>query len=227
MGITCQYFLVRSENEMQSAISTILRSLACQLANLTPRYAQRLRELVTPGTEITDQNPRDLWRLLYKQGLFPLGITHPIHLVIDGLDEADDLRSLLSILVDFRSSNIPVCILVASRRKHEVAVSFRKLEERQFPVYSVPMDENVNDIRRYIEEGLDFAGYNPLSTARNDTLGQTMVNQAASVAETADSRRTITMEDTVPDCHNFLPMDDAVMRGIKAHQNSTKTRGLC
>lgn len=95
-------------------------------------------------------NPRELWLLLYKHGLFPIGITQPIYLLIDGLDEADDPRSLLAIFAEFRSGNILVCILITSRRKHEIAVSFQNLEERQSPVYNVPMEGNVDDIWRYL-----------------------------------------------------------------------------
>ena len=63
------------------------------------------------------------------------------------------LRSLayqLAILAEFISSNIPVCIFVASRRKHEFTVSFQKLEERQFLINSIPIEGNVDDIRRYV-----------------------------------------------------------------------------
>ncbi|MBE3047104.1 hypothetical protein IMZ48_32195 [Candidatus Bathyarchaeota archaeon] len=148
---------MRFEDENKRAIGPIFRSLACQLANSTPSYAHQLRQLGTAGANIKDQDYRSIWHLLYKQSLLSLGITKLIHWVLDGLDEADDLEALINTLAEFRSSNIPIRILVVSRPTHDIAMSFQRLEEQLPQFGSISVEGHKDDFHRYInrEMGLD------------------------------------------------------------------------
>ncbi|KAK1764260.1 YVTN repeat-like/Quino protein amine dehydrogenase [Phialemonium atrogriseum] len=159
LGLPCQYFFVRFEDKKKRALNTILRSLACQLANTTPAYAHQLRQLETAGADLKSQDYRNLWQWLYKQSLFHLPVSYPIFWVLDGIDESDSPRSLLNLLSELRSINIPIRILIVSRKTHDIAMSFQQLSD-QLKIETVTTEGNHDDFHRYISREMHLAGDN-------------------------------------------------------------------
>jgi WD40 repeat protein len=141
-------------------LSMMLRSLACQLANSTPAYADKLQQLVAAGTEIKTTDHRSIWQWLFKQALFQLGGTDlekPVYLVIDGIDEADGPASAIKLFADLRTASLPIRILLVSRTTHEISSGFRKLA-KQVDTETICIEGNPVDFRAYIDLEMDLGG---------------------------------------------------------------------
>ena len=123
----CQYISVRLENEKKMTVDTILRSSICQLANSCTGYERRLWQLDIASTDITGQDHRWLWHLLYNQFLLPLGTINPIYWITDGLDEANAPQFLLNLLAEFGSNMILIRDLILSSHARNIATSSQNL----------------------------------------------------------------------------------------------------
>ena len=157
LGLQCQYFFVRFEDKRKREVSTILRSLACQLANTTPEYADQLRQLDTAGSDYETQDYRNVWQRLYMQSLFHLAVSRSIYWVLDGIDELDNPCSLLDTLAELRSISIPIRILIVSRKVHDISMSFQRLGE-QLQIQTITTEGNQDDFHQYISREMRLAG---------------------------------------------------------------------
>ncbi|PMD32251.1 YVTN repeat-like/Quino protein amine dehydrogenase [Hyaloscypha variabilis F] len=157
LGLPCHYFFVRFTDQKKRALSMILRSLACQLANSTPAYAENLRLLEAAATDLKTADFRNIWQWLYKQSLFPLDLNRPLYFVIDGVDEADSPGSVIRLLSELYLTTIPVRFLVVSRKTHEISSAFQKLG-RQVHMETIRMEGNRDDFRCYTNQEMDVAG---------------------------------------------------------------------
>lgn len=157
LGLPCHYFFIRFTDRKKRALSMILRSLACQLAHSTPPYADRLRLLEAAATDLRTADFRNIWQSLYKQNLFQLDIDYPLYWVIDGLDEADSPGVLIKLLSELDSTNIPLRVLIVSRKTHEISLAFQKLR-KQVHMDAILTEGNRNDFRAYINREMDVAG---------------------------------------------------------------------
>lgn len=156
-GLPCQYFFIRFEDKKKQKLSLILRSLAYQLAQSNPAYADNIRLLENTTSDIRASDYRNIWQWLFKQSLFHLNINYPIYWVIDGIDEAENPDSVVKILLDLRLTNIPIRVLAVSRQTYELSSSFAKLG-KQIHIEAIRTEGDQEDFLRYINQELDVAG---------------------------------------------------------------------
>lgn len=157
LGLPCQYFFIRFVDRKKRALSIILRSLACQLANAVPAYADKLGLLEAAATDLRTADARNIWQWLYKQTLFPLDIEYPLYWVIDGLDEADSPNAVVKLLSELSLTRIPLRVLIVSRKTHEITSAFQKLGQTVL-VDTIQTNGNQDDFRSYIDREMDVAG---------------------------------------------------------------------
>lgn len=157
LGLPCHYFFIRFTDQKKRALSMILRSIACQLANSTPLYAEKLRLLEAAATDLKTADFRNIWQWLFKQSLFQLDIDHPIYWVVDGIDEADSPGSIIKVLSELHLTTIPVRVLVISRKTHEISSAFQKLG-KQVHMETIRTEGNREDFRAYTNQEMDVAG---------------------------------------------------------------------
>ena len=153
----CHYFFVRFEDKKKRSLSTMLRSLACQLARTFPVYAARIRQLEAAGSDLKSTDHRINWQTLYKQSIFHLGVHYPLYWVIDGIEEADNHQRLFSVLSELSNIDMPLRILLMSRGTHEITTAVQKLS-KQMPVQQINIDGNKDDFHRYIDREMDLGG---------------------------------------------------------------------
>jgi WD40 repeat protein len=144
-------------DQKKRALSMILRSLACQLAYSTPKYAEKLRLLEAAATDLKSADFRNIWQWLYKQSLFQLDIQYPLYWVIDGVDEADSPGSAIKLLSELHLTTIPLRVLIVSRKTHETSSAFQKLG-KQVHMETISTEGNRDDFRSYIDHEMDVAG---------------------------------------------------------------------
>jgi WD40 repeat protein len=159
LGLPCHYFFMRFVDPKKRALGMMLRSLACQLANSTPAYADKLRQLEAAATDLKTANYRDIWQWLYKQSFFQLDINAPLYWVVDGADEADSPGSVIRLLSELHQTTIPLRVLIVSRKTHEISSAFQKLG-KQIHMETVRTEGNLEDFRSYIDQEMDVAGEN-------------------------------------------------------------------
>ncbi len=158
LGVPCHYFFVRFMSQEKRGISMMLRSLACQLANSTPAYANKLQQLEAAGTEIKTADYRSIWQWLFKQALFQLSQPgKPLYLVIDGIDEADRPSSVIKLLADLHTTLLPIRIIMVSRNTHEISSGFQKLA-KLVDMATITIEGNPMDFRAYIDHEMDLGG---------------------------------------------------------------------
>ena len=156
-SLPCQYFFIRFTDLEKRALSVLLRSLAWQIANSIPQYAEQLIELQKAATNLKAKDFRSIWQFLYMQSLFQLAILDPIYWVIDGLDEADSPTSLIKLLLELQGVNIPLRVLIVSRKTPDIASAVQKLG-RQMNLGSIQVEANQSDLRSYVEQELEVIG---------------------------------------------------------------------
>lgn len=156
-GRLCHYFFVRFEDKKKRSLSTMLRSLACQVARTLPTYAARIRQLEAAGSDLKSSDYRHTWQVMYKQSLFDLQVPYPLYWVLDGIDEGDNPQLLFNILSELYSVNTPLRILLVSRPTHEIATAAQKLC-KQMDIGQIIIDGNEDDFRRYIDREMDRVG---------------------------------------------------------------------
>ncbi|KAK4113334.1 hypothetical protein N656DRAFT_778094 [Canariomyces notabilis] len=157
-GVPCHYFFIRFMSQEKRGMNMMLRSLAYQLANTTPAYAERLRQLEAAGTDLKTTDYRNLWQWLFKQALFQLdSLDRPLYFVIDGMDEADRPASIIRLLADLHATSLPIRLLMVGRNTHEISSAFQRMA-RQVDTESIRIEANPTDFRAYIDYEMDLGG---------------------------------------------------------------------
>ncbi|KAL2022188.1 hypothetical protein VTK56DRAFT_6017 [Thermocarpiscus australiensis] len=168
-GLPCHYFFIRFISQEKRGMCMILRSLASQVANSTPAYAENLRQLEAAGTELRGADYRNIWQWLFKQTLFQLNrLDRPLYLIIDGLDEADRPASLIRLLADLHLTSLPIRLLMVGRNTYEISSAFQRLA-KQVDTETIRIEGNLADLRVYIDHEMDLggdAGYRELVTTQ-------------------------------------------------------------
>ena len=136
----------------------ILRLLAYQIACSLPEYAKKICQYAEAITDFQTADFRTIWHWLYKQALFSLEKTNQtLYWVIDGLDEANSPGPIIRLLADLQFSNVPVRIVLVSRKTHEISEALQKVE-KCILVNTICIEGNHDDLRSHIEQEMNLAG---------------------------------------------------------------------
>lgn len=126
----------------------LLRSIAYQMALLSPVVRQRLLDMRNEGTTFDKDNEKLIWRKVF---LLRCRFDQPQYWVIDALDECYNYNSLLPMLIKLESS-IALRVLITSRQspqlKDKLSLLDRYLYEDQ-----ISAEDTLPSIRRYVEHG--------------------------------------------------------------------------
>jgi WD40 repeat protein len=155
-GLPCQYFFFRFGDHAKRSLSTLLRSLAIQLANVNPAFRRAMVDLWSAGVRLEKANCRLIWQKMYESVLFRMQLSHSLFWVIDGLDESESPKTLLDLFQTVPKSSPMLHILLISRKTEALAVAFDRLS-RFVAVDSVEkgvLNDNSNDIRTFLEQGI-------------------------------------------------------------------------
>ncbi|KAL9107797.1 MAG: hypothetical protein Q9227_007312 [Pyrenula ochraceoflavens] len=151
-----QYFFVRFGDQKKRRPGTLLRSIACQIAQTLPDFHQRVLRLADEAIDFEAADARTIWERLFKSSLFNLQISQPLYWIVDGLEEGDDPRSIVKLLTEL-STSIPVRMLFVSRKTPELETTFQKMP-RRLNVGIISVEDHSDDIRSYVHQELDISG---------------------------------------------------------------------
>lgn len=156
-GASCQYFFIRFGDQKKRTLGLLLRSLAYQLAQNMPEFLQRVIELGDEAVDFETADPRTIWDRVFKSILFSMEVQKPFYWVIDGLDEADDPRTVVRLLSDVLTSPTPIRILFLSRKTSEIAAAFQKIPNAVH-LETMSIEGHQEDLSRYIRQELSISG---------------------------------------------------------------------
>lgn len=156
-GKCCQYFFIRFGVQRKRGLSHLLRSIAYQMAQSMPEFVQNLTELEDEAIDFESANPRIIWDRVFRSILFNAERYEATYWVIDGLDEADDPRTLVKTLMDVSSSLTPIRILFTSRRISDIQSSLLKAA-KNITFDEIEVEGHTGDLFSYIHHELDLAG---------------------------------------------------------------------
>jgi hypothetical protein len=111
------------------------------------------------GIELETADSKTIWERVFKSLLFMMKRTSadPQYWIIDGLDEADDPRTIVRLLCDITSSLTPIRLLIVSRRTTEIVTAFEKVPDTLCPT-SIKIEDRLDDLRSYIRDELRIPG---------------------------------------------------------------------
>lgn len=156
-GKTCQYFYIRFGDQAKRSFSLILCSIVYQMTQDLPQLSERLVQLANEGIDFSTAGARTIWERIFKSILFHLDSQNPAYWVIDGLDEADDSRTILRTMLDIGPSSTPIRILFTSRRTMPIQNAFGKFA-RTNSLTELSIEGHVEDFQAYIRHELCIPG---------------------------------------------------------------------
>jgi WD40 repeat protein/pimeloyl-ACP methyl ester carboxylesterase len=154
LGLRCAFFFFRFGDQTRNSTSTLLMSLAYQIACFEPLYRQRLLRMLDEGLNFQRSATHLIWQRLFVSSLLKLTLSDPIYIAIDGLDECETSPLLLKLLADIANSNVPVRILVVSRKSQQLSGAFEKLS-KTVTVDSLSLDSQHTDLKLYVAEEMN------------------------------------------------------------------------
>lgn len=156
-GVSCQYFFIRFGDGRKRTLSGLLRSLAYQVAVNLPSYSKKITELADEGIDLSVADAATIWSRLFKSTLFKMKDHQPLYWIIDGIDEADDSRAFIRLLLDMSLSSIPIRVMLASRDTLEISESLSKISKRSC-LNIVSIEGNSKDLQYYVGRELSMPG---------------------------------------------------------------------
>ena len=173
-GCICAYYFFKYLDASKRSLSSMLRSMAFQIAEGLPEYHEALITFLEDTPQIEKSDPRVIWQKLYRSILFKLDSIQPMYWVIDALDESDSLSAVVETLSGISGSQSPIKVLITSREFPTITTAFEKVSS--IPVMSVCVDDNVDDIRYYTASQVQYMH-------GSDDFKQAIVTQIVDLAQ--------------------------------------------
>jgi WD40 repeat protein len=156
-GSCCQYFYVRAANKKKRNLSTILKSIAYQLATTVSSYLHEALDAAEESIGLDTADPRTIWERLFRSILPRLiDLPQPLYWVIDGVDEAIDPRSIVRQFADTSLARLNLRVLLVGRGTSDILGSFSRMPPSLQPV-SIPIVSQTDDMRLYLSTELHMA----------------------------------------------------------------------
>jgi hypothetical protein len=156
-GLCCQYFFIRFSDRRKRSLGLLLRSLAYQIAQQVPSFLEKLAGLEDEAVDFETADPKTIWDRMFKSILFKMKDEKPLYWVIDGFDEADDVRTSIKLLSDIAISSRPIRIFLVSRETSEIAAGLNKIP-KGIHQGAIRFGGHLEDLRCYISSELSMHG---------------------------------------------------------------------
>ncbi|KAF7550706.1 hypothetical protein G7046_g7936 [Stylonectria norvegica] len=154
--VYCQYFFIRFGDRKKRTLSLLLRSLTYQMSLNIPGFQEKVIEFADEAVNFESADSRIVWDCI-KSVLLRVDIEKPIVWVIDGLDEADNPRTLMKYIADLSSLPLPIRVMLVSRKTDELNMAYQKVSST-LRATSIYIEGHVEDIRSYVLQELNTIG---------------------------------------------------------------------
>lgn len=150
----CVYFFFKGEEDNNSTISEMLRSLAWQMAWLNTDIRQMLLDMEREGDLIDKADPRSVWRAVFATRICRAKLRQPCYWVLDALDECSSYNSLFPCLAKV-PQHFPLRLFLTSRPSLAIE---RLFSQEKIPILteSVNRESSLRDIRILLESNAPY-----------------------------------------------------------------------
>ncbi|MCJ1477255.1 hypothetical protein MMC13_005926 [Lambiella insularis] len=153
-GCTCAYYYFKYHDATKRSLSSLLRSIAFQLAQELPEFSQALIVLSEDGVQFDKADARSIWQKVFVTILFKIDFLRPVYWVVDALDESDAANAFLETMASLCGSKTPIKLLVTSRELPAISTAFGRIWS--LPVIKLSLDNNFEDIRYYASSKVQY-----------------------------------------------------------------------
>ena len=157
LGWSCQYFFVRFGDENKRSMSSLLQSLALQMAQSLPAFRQGLLRQISEGFKLDTRDAQPIWNRVFKSILFKIRQENSLFWVVDGLEESDDARTFVRLISDLDLALTSIRVLIISRKTQALTTSFKKLAHNVH-FDSLHYEGSSTDIQHFVAQELDVSG---------------------------------------------------------------------
>ncbi|KAL8992519.1 MAG: hypothetical protein Q9169_007042 [Polycauliona sp. 2 TL-2023] len=155
MGHSCQYYFFRFGDHNKRTVNALLRSLAYQAAVSLPELRHHFQKMAEDGVKLEKAEGKPIWQKLFASKLCRIHARKPLYWVIDGLDECEAPKLLLSLLSSVSSSQIPLRIILVGRKTQPLSDAFQRIDP-SLHVDELPANEIEDDLTRYVEREVEY-----------------------------------------------------------------------
>ena len=156
----CSYFFFRFDDHSKKSLAACLRSLAFQIAQQLPGFQRALNSLSDTGLKLEKADARTIWKKVFQDILFKSSLSTGLYWVIDGLDESDSPKLLIDLLSSLNSSQLPIKVLLISRRSPELALAMERIA-MTMPLRVMPIEDNQTDIEVFVKQEIELVHATP------------------------------------------------------------------
>ncbi len=159
LNLSCSYYFFRHGDKVKSSLSGFLRSIAYQMALANIQVREKLVSLMDRDIRFDKDDDRVIWRKLFGLGIFRAELRTQQYWVIDALDECTNTTSFFQLLAKIEE-NLPIRILITSRKTPEIATHFQDLLS-QSPTRNAFFEEEISlvntssDITLYLQSYIE------------------------------------------------------------------------
>ena len=153
----CQYFFIRFNDRKKTTLSLLLRSIAYQIAQSVPDFAKKIGELADEAIDFETADPKTIWERIFKSILFKIGDCKPLYWIIDGIDEADEPKTLIKLLSNIPIASVPIRLLLVARETSEITNALKRIPS-SIELHDISIEGHMEDLCNHILHELDILG---------------------------------------------------------------------
>ena len=175
LNLECSYYFFDEDDREKSTAGGLLRSIAYQMALLSPNVRQALMDLKKEGVQIQTDDDRLLWRKLFVQCILTCEFPLPQYWVIDGLDECSNVKQLTHMIARIEMS-VPLKVFLTSRPDTETTTELQTAIGG-CSLMRLGKDDTASSIRDYVATRMSSVRMK--SASERGTMISTVVEGAA------------------------------------------------
>jgi hypothetical protein len=150
------YFFLRFGDRHKRTLSLLLRTIAYQIALRDSEFCQSVIGVAEEAIDFESADPNTIWERIFNSILFKMQHDKPSYWIIDGIDEADNPRAVLRQLSHISSSQIPIRILIVSRRTSDIESAVQKAS-MTLGISQISIEGHQEDMRCFIKQELTIS----------------------------------------------------------------------
>ncbi|WEW55100.1 hypothetical protein PRK78_000528 [Emydomyces testavorans] len=217
---SCQYYFFIGSQPTKRSMAYCLRSIAFQLAQFNPEFADKLLRLYhDTSLTIETQRFQAVWNTLFEGLIFKMDFGCTLHWVIDAIDEAENPKDFITLLMRMRPTNCIKILLFSRPAADLTGLTFQRTDD--LCLESISILDTTEDIRTYLNATVPFAFPNKRKT-QEDVVEQILSKAEGSFlwAKLALNtlQRTWHLEDNIQAALDDVPKDMESMYGKMLQQ---------
>ncbi|KAH8889031.1 NACHT and WD domain protein [Thozetella sp. PMI_491] len=148
-------YFFHSEDQSSQLSSSLLRSIAYQMAKSTAAVRNAMVSLHNEGVVYDHDDARAVWAKIFRAGILQIPLHTPYYWVIDAVDECLKYAEIFTLLKAVRC-RFPLRIFLTSRKLPDMSKIARQLEGSAMSIVEIPLSDTMKDIELFVRNRIEF-----------------------------------------------------------------------